>query len=196
MSDIALTNARARRDEIASRINKLQQQVGELRDELGRVDAFIADWHSFAGVPVDGGEQDRNEIAVDASGPLPSEGKRPRATGNPRKEDVADMARALIRLRGEPVSRDAIFADLEARGIYLKGADPKMVLSTMLWRCKDRVVRVKTPKGHRYWLAEAPNAAIGYDPNPPETEAEFQVRMDQGLTDALEAGLIKHPFIR
>lgn len=193
MTDAALRNALARRDGIAAEINSVQQRVEELRAELVEVDRFIQAWHEFAGVPFDGKEQPENDTAnVLSAKPV----KRPRATGNPPREEVAERVRELIKARNEALSRDALYAGLQADGIKIKGADPKMVLSTMLWRSKDRIVRVKTPKGHRYWLAEVPNADIGYDPNPPETEAEFQVRMDQGLTEAAEAGLIKHPFNR
>jgi hypothetical protein len=50
---------------------------------------------------------------------------------------------------------------LTERGLIIEGADPEMVLSTMLWRSKDRIVRL--PK-FGYWVAERPYVSAGYVP--------------------------------
>jgi hypothetical protein len=39
--------------------------------------------------------------------------------------------------------------------------DPEMVLSTMLWRMRDRIARLKTGG---YWLAEKAYPEAAYDP--------------------------------
>lgn len=50
----------------------------------------------------------------------------------------------------------------------------------MRWRMKDKFVNID---GYGYWPSDVPFAAAGYDPNAPETEAEFQVRMNRDLPD-------------
>ena len=75
-----------------------------------------------------------------------------KAPGCWKKEEVAEAARSIIQERGEPVSR-AVFNALAERGVIISSeTDPEMVLSAMLWRMKDRVVRLK---GGGYWLADA-----------------------------------------
>ena len=49
--------------------------------------------------------------------------------------------------------------------MHVSGADPKMVVSTMLWRMKSKIVRLRVPgKGFRYWLTERPYEPTGYIP--------------------------------
>jgi hypothetical protein len=89
---------------------------------------------------------------------------------NSKKEEVADAAYEIIRERGEPVSRSDLYKELIARGLRIEGSDPEMVLSTMLWRMKDRVVRLKSGG---YWLADEKNEAAGYDPAVPDIGSGF-----------------------
>ena len=61
------------------------------------------------------------------------------------------MVASIIDARGQPVPRNYIYAALEDEGIKIKGTDPKMVLSTILWRLKSRFVRLK---GYGYWFVD------------------------------------------
>ncbi|NLH83392.1 MAG: hypothetical protein GX458_21515 [Phyllobacteriaceae bacterium] len=176
MTDAALTNAEARRDALASQINAAQQQIDEWKRELRSVEQFITTWYSFAGVEAPEAQQSvavapSSEGAVMPPVPNAVSAKRGR---NSKKEEVAEAAYEVIRERNEPVSRSDLYKELIARGLRIEGSDPEMVLSTMLWRMKDRVVRLKSGG---YWLADVKNDEIGYEPAPPETEAELQVRI-------------------
>lgn len=164
MSDKALENAGRRRDELAAAINAAQDRLDELRRELSRVDEFIAEWHRYAGVLADGPHQAAERPASEASpytigvGPLPA--PAPRATGNSSKEAVTEAALELIAERGEPIGRSELYKLLTERGLIIRGKEPEMVLSTMLWRMKDRIVRLK---GGGYWIADRPYEPAQYD---------------------------------
>ena len=172
MTDTALENAQNRRDSIAAEINSLAQRVEELKRELAKIDAWIAQWHEFADAhqAIAAAKQDTqdtpNKVKYQVGetvkfAQLPKIRRASRATGNPKKEDVAEAARQIIQERGEPVSRAELFRALADRGVAISSEhDPEMVLSTMLWRMRDKVVRLKTGG---YWLAERPLPQDGYE---------------------------------
>ena len=162
MSDRALTNAKKLRDELLGRKKELQQELSAVDTRLDRIEAFIAEWHTYA----TGDAAEINE-PVDTT----SKNKKPasrrvvkRATGNTPKEKVAEAAIEIIHERGEPVSRSELYQALVARGMKIEGVDPEMVLSTMLWRMKHRVARLKSGG---YWPADEVNEAAEYDPSNP-----------------------------
>jgi hypothetical protein len=165
MSDKALQNALARRDTLAARINNAQKQMDLWRKELSRVEDFIKYWHELS----DMGEVE-NELVFSAQGnKLISEDLIKKfnerlilkVNRNSKKEDVAEAARQIIFDRGSPISRTDLLKMLRKKGLVIDGSDPEMVLSTMLWRMKNRITRLKTGG---YWLTEVPNAEVGYDP--------------------------------
>ncbi|WP_375598313.1 hypothetical protein [Devosia sp. Naph2] len=84
---------------------------------------------------------------------------------NPKKEEVAKVAREIIEEAGHPLNRGDLFQRLQSKGIDLQGANPQMVLSTMLWRAGEKagIVRLKR-SGGGYWLKERPWPDAGYDP--------------------------------
>ena len=172
MSDTVLENAAKKRDALAAEINSLAQRIDDLKRELSKIDEWIALWHDFAAarprpLPIKEEIAERGGIQLSES---PGSPKKRRATGNPRKEDVADAAREVIKERGEPVSRTSLFKALSERGVTISSEnDPEVVLSTMLWRTRDRVTRLKTGG---YWLPERPWIPAGYDPDSqPESPA-------------------------
>ena len=159
MSDKALANATKLRDELLSRKKELQQELAAVDSRLDRIEAFIAEWHTYA-------TGDAAEIIDPVDTTLKN--KKPasrrvakRATGNTPKEQVAEAAIEIIHERGEPVSRSELHQALVARGMKIEGVDPEMVLSTMLWRQKHRIVRLKSGG---YWPADEVNEAADYDP--------------------------------
>lgn len=168
--DRALENALARRDAILSEIKSLQERIAPLRQEADDIDRFIEAWHRYAGSsePLEAGHR-----TLAATLPAPLREDRPaRATGNPKKEEVAEAARRIIQAHGEPMPRSDLYGALTASGIEIRGVDPEKTLSTMLWRMRDRVARVK---GGGYWLQEVPYPEAGYVPegsDPPASETQ------------------------
>ncbi len=154
MTDVAIKNAVARRDQLGKDMAETQQRLDDLRRELAKVDKFIESYREFANLT--------EEQELDLLGP-PSDALTLEPTiGNPRKEDLAPIIREMILEAKKPLSRNAVFAGLELQNIFLKGKDPKMVLSTMLWRMPDKFVRLQ---GHGYWLADTPYEPASYLPS-------------------------------
>lgn len=147
MSDAAYENAMKRRDEISFEIRELETRLALLKSDYQRVDAFIEQWHEFAGTPL----LDRSPTAVRP--PRRWVGGREAPTRNSKKEEVAAVARRIIEAEGKPIPRSELYKRLIAEGLTISGSDPEMVLSTMLWRMKDQIVRLQ--KGG-YWLADRP----------------------------------------
>jgi hypothetical protein len=161
MTDTARVNAVSRRDAIAAEINTLQQRLDDLRREAKTVDAWLTAWDAFAGIA-------RGEVPSRAPLQIKEPQRKGRST-NPPKEEIAEFARKLAEDRGAPVSRKAIATALEQEGTVLEGSDPDMVLSTMLWRMKDRIVRLK---GFGYWPREMDYEPASYKANTvPEDES-------------------------
>ena len=164
MTDTVLAKAVKKRDALAAEIGSLAQRMEELKRELVKTDEWIALWHDFAGarprpLTLKDETAECGEIPISENFDSP---KKRRATGNPKKEDVAEAAREIIKERGEPVSRTNLFRALAEHGITISSEnDPEVVLSTMLWRTRDRVTRLKTGG---YWLPERPWPSAGYFP--------------------------------
>jgi hypothetical protein len=113
--------------------------------------------------------------------PLARNGKK--ATGNPKKELVVRVARTIIKKKGRPLQRGPLFEALREHGLIINGADPEMVLSTMLWRKRDEIIRLPD---HGYWLAEEPYPPAAYDPSVKHHRADTE------LTD-LEGSRLDEP---
>src|SRR5580704_9063245 len=129
MTDTALKNANKRRDLLAAEINSLAQRMEELKRDLDKIDAWIAQWHEFTGTLAAIEAPDSASIYGSVSDG--AEQKRRRVAGNPKKENVAEEARRIIQERGEPVSRADLFKALAERGVEIVSeSDPEMVLST------------------------------------------------------------------
>lgn len=162
MSDRAVENAETMKKQLLERRKAIQAELIGIDDQIGRIDRFLKDWQLFADfeepttdhTSVIMGSDNGNETSLTHT-------KKPARPRNSSKEEVAKVARDIIRERGEPIMRDELFDLLTSRGLTIQGKDPRMVLSTMLWRMRERVARVK---GGGYWPADIPNAAAGYDP--------------------------------
>ena len=146
MSDQALQNAMAERETLAKQVNEKQQQLEGLRRELARVDAFIADWHRFAGTE----PEDTGDIIQTGFGPAK---RRP---ANSKKEEVASAAVELLKEAGKPLSRSELYKALTTdKGMRIEGTEPEMVLSTMLWRMGEKV-GIERLKTGGYWFKDEP----------------------------------------
>lgn len=166
MTDKALENAKNKRKQLLDRKRQVVAELHEIDHSINEIDQFMKAWHKFAEEAanwlVDKSEHEANKSEH-------SDTVKSKATGNSRKEEVADAARKFIEDRGEPIMRDELYDLLTAEGLTIKGKDPKMVLSTMLWRMRHRVIRLKSGG---YWLAEVPNDKYGYTPVPAAVQEE------------------------
>ena len=170
MSDQAFDNAKRMRDELLDRKRELQQEIASVDARLDGIETFIADWHTYA-------SGDAAQIlgpvnAADRNKPAPAPRTKRPVRGNSRKEEVAEAALEIIRERGEPVMRSELYRALIERGFRIEGGDPEMVLSTMLWRMKHRIVRHKSGG---YWPAEEAN---------PEAEQAPEDNTGRNVADA------------
>jgi hypothetical protein len=164
-TDLALQNAVARRDHARKRVLEINAKLNELIDirqklfeEYERAEAFIDTWYEMAGIP-NPKHAERKE-----SKPAPAVSERAEARQqNPNRRDVTLKAVEYIRETGRPLSRTEIWERLQADNINIYGKNPEMVLSTMLWRTKDLIRRLR---GGGYW-------PVG-DPPPPGHSADIE----------------------
>lgn len=154
MTDPAIKNAEARRahtmeqiKQVANEINGLVEQHERLRNNLAEIENFIQMWYDMAGILPRQAPEQRVVSSVSRTG------KRIRPK-NPLREDVATACVNYIREAARPLMRAELLDLLNEEGIIIRGKDPAMVLSTMLWRSKDVIRRV--PEGG-YWLAHEPS---------------------------------------
>lgn len=153
-NDVALQNAVARRDharqrllDIGAKINELYEARVRLAEEVQRADAFIDTWYEMAGLP-NPKVVERKESKPVQTAPTPE--PRPQ---NPNRRDVTLKAVQYIREAGKPLSRAEIWERLVADNVIIHGKNPEMVLSTMLWRTKDLIRRLR---GGGYWPVADP----------------------------------------
>ncbi len=160
MEDFAINAAHEKRakleQEMAAQRNAIRDanaRLANLEAQFAEIESFIAMWHRLTNTPYAPQAAERNEIGLPVV-------KRTRPK-NPDREVVVSKVLEIIQERGVPVGRKDLFETLTAMGITIRGKDPEMVLSTMLWRSKDKVVRLPN---HGYWPAHLPYDAAHYDP--------------------------------
>lgn len=146
MSDEAIMNALARRTDLEGKIAKAEETIKRSRAQIIEINKFIKQWEKFSGKSADqvtsaNPLQNREDLQLDS----PSRGLAP-SNQNPKKEKVAEEVIHILENAGKPLSRSDLFRQLQARGVTLHGANPEMVLSTMLWRTRDAydIVRLKS----------------------------------------------------
>lgn len=135
--DLKKAELRHRRAILASRLESLRAGLEEVTANLREIDELLVILEdTTAGLnrinlsaPVSGG--------VNIGAQLSSEPRR-RTTGNPKKEVVAQEVHAYLKAHGKPLSRRELFQKLSDNGFIIRGANPEMVLSTMLWRTADQ----------------------------------------------------------
>ncbi|MDX8468953.1 hypothetical protein RFM26_24905 [Mesorhizobium sp. VK23B] len=176
MSDVALENAKALKIKALSEIARLEAELRGWHDRISMAEHFIDQWNAFASGAV---ENPVESVFAEQNKTAPSPVKR-KAIRNSKKEDVAEAARAIIRERNAPVPRAELFQALVQRGLTMEGSDPEMVLSTMLWRMRTRVARLKSGG---YWLADEPYPEGNYYPAPPE-DVRTEAKTLRGLIEA------------
>lgn len=187
MSDAALEAAKARMSELEREISSQRNSIKDAHARLARLEnehanvaAWVDMWHQLAGTQQNPVAAERNMIGL----PVENAVKRNRPK-NPDRDVVANVALEIIREYGQPLSRHELFKKLTERGIVIDGKDPEMVLSTMLWRSKDKIVRLP-PFG--YWPKELAfeeakywpeiDELIGAAANEPEDGNEIENEVD------------------
>ena len=152
MTDIAYENAKARLATADSERAAMRARLAELDQEVARATRFISEWEEWAGI--------NPGMAVE---PFPT--PKSLRVKNPPKEIVGDAIEKFLKDVGHPAARKRLMAVLTENALTLHGTDPDMVLSTMLWRMKDRFIRLP---GVGYWIKALPYAPAGYSPGDAE----------------------------
>jgi hypothetical protein len=134
MSDDAIANALSKRADLESRIVKAEEVIKRSKAQILEINRFIKQWEKFSGRAAD-------DIQPAKSLPYDADFSRSQPTaeaaGNPKKETVAEAAIHILEKVGKPMSRAELYTALQADGVRIQGANPEMVLSTMLWRTRD-----------------------------------------------------------
>ena len=126
-----------------------QAKIASHDKELAELQGWLSMWHKLTGT--------ENPKAAERIVPNPP--PRIRRPKNPDREVVVEASLQIIRERIEPLSRKELFDALAARGLDIQGKDPEMVLSTMLWRSQDKIVRLPN---HGYWPKETDYPPANY----------------------------------
>lgn len=155
MTETAIKKALSRREALIRSIEILEQRLSTAKTELENANRFIGAWVDFAS------EDELKELgpALDA---VSAASEKP--LSNPSKEKVASEAASIIRHLRRPLRRTELFQALERAGVRIYGKNPEMVLSTMLWRMRKKIVRLEK---YGYWVADEPFPPAGYDPHRP-----------------------------
>ncbi|MBW8322309.1 MAG: hypothetical protein K0M49_13170 [Arenimonas sp.] len=168
MTDKALDNAEFIRKQLVKRRIQLNSEIIALDEQIGKIDLFIQDWHAFAGdsLKLSTGEENDSSIGTTES----QESRSRRTTGNSRKEEVAATAYLVIQERGTPLSRDELLNAVTERGMVIEGKDRAGVFTTMMWRMRDKIVKLESGG---YWLADVEYPPEGYVPQKTGSEDPF-----------------------
>ncbi|API60520.1 hypothetical protein BSL82_15545 [Tardibacter chloracetimidivorans] len=192
MNDTALENAQQRLAHARQMMETIHRQIEASKASLARVEAeammlqqFIATWYELAGIQPPNDVEQREPIE-----PHEIKSVRPK---NPPREKVAEEAVRIIRAHGAPMQRKPLFDALAERGVVIQGKDPEMVLSTMLWRESDQIVRLPP---HGYWPKDTPYKPAYYDPDLEEifgsAAKEPEGRVEATDTDDSDVDLPTH----
>lgn len=158
MSDNALKNAETTQKRLLLMKEELREQLADLEKKLSTVEAFIHNWHAYASGDFESA-QSIGALSADSRNAQGKKSEQKKVTGNPSKEEVAQVTRELIRKRSAPIPRKELLELLHNEGVQIRGTDRDKVLSTMLWRMKREVVNLPRVG---YWLAEEPYPPAKY----------------------------------
>lgn len=158
MSDDTAADPTILINELLDRLSKVRRKRKELEKEEQRIgdDLILARKHLKL--------WRRNENFEDPLEPLPASvfpQNLPRRTGkrrpkNPPKGIVVDAVCEILAAAGRPLGVTELYDRLLARDIEIQGRRPDVVLTTMLWRSRDRLIRFDKVG---YWPADLPIAS-------------------------------------
>jgi fructose-specific phosphotransferase system component IIB len=146
MSDEAIKNALSRRADLEIKISKAEELIKRSKSQITEINKFIKQWERFSGKSVDAISLEKAMSEVENILNFITSPKEATQKQNPKKERVAEEVVHILQKEQRPVSRDELFEMLQTKGISLHGTNPRMVLSTMLWRIGDAydIVRLKS----------------------------------------------------
>lgn len=136
---------------LASLSRVRRQQIMLAKEEIQITDALIEARAMLRGLNKGNGEAE----------PLPELPSfvfryRPASRGdvsrpkNPDRLVVIAAISEILTDAGKPLGVQALYDELLKRGIEIRGRKPEVVLTTMLWRSRDRIARLGKAG---YWLA-------------------------------------------
>lgn len=150
-----------RRSEIRKEVQRLAGRIQEAAALLGKLEseaAYLDGLLEFGYRPesVNGDAELRSVSRATESRAMNEQPK------NPDRRIVADRALSFIADARRPLSRKALFKRLKDDGLEVFGKNPLMVLSTMLWRERERIIRIP---GYGYWPVGKPYPPGQYFPD-------------------------------
>ncbi len=156
-----LKSAKLLKRQILSMIHDREKELRGLQKQYNMLENFI---DNYPHMNVDSGaNNERNK-------------NKNRPTVNSNKVDVAEAAYKLIKMRDKPIKRDELYDLLIQQGVIINGKNPKMILSTMLWRVKNSgVVRLKSGG---YWLKDRRYPPADYIPEEKKSKNKNSKQMD------------------
>lgn len=114
----------------ATPLENAEKRLVTLREEITRIERFIADYHAFSTETMDN--------LIEKSG-------RRKA----RPDEIAQIMERVIREVGRPMTRGQLVDALERRDVDLPAADKGRYIGTIIWRHKSIFVNIE---GFGYWL--------------------------------------------
>jgi hypothetical protein len=158
MSDDIMETVQLRIAAEQERLSQIEAEILSLRAARERAEAEVARLLQFADTyyEISGIQPPENLERVETE---THTNRRPK---NPSREAVAAASLDIIIASGRPQSRKELFDALHERGLVISGKDPEMVLSTMLWRSQDRIVRLPS---FGYWPKTTAYSDAAYFPS-------------------------------
>lgn len=149
VSDIAFENAERQKNLLLERLAEIEKEIVRIREELEKTEKFLAEWEMYAAVQWHPKPDESGSRVVFVSHSHSSETKHK----NPPREEVGNVVESMLDEFHQPLTRVRILSELDQRNMPINGVDPAMVLSTMMWRMKNRFRRIP---GKGYWYADRP----------------------------------------
>ena len=141
--------------ELLRRLGKVRRKRKELEKEEQRIGddlilarKYLKVWRRNENI--EGPLEPLPSSAVPQSRPRPTRERRPT---NPAMSIVIDAVCAILAEAGRPLGTAELYDRLLARDIEIRGRNPDVVLTTMLWRSRDRLRRLDKLG---YWPADLP----------------------------------------
>jgi hypothetical protein len=148
-----------RRSEIRSEIQRLTSRIQEAASQLSRLESESA----YLDGMLEFGYRAESSPSLEPKVPPVALARSPDdSPKNPDRAVVASRSLELIAAARKPLSRKALFKRLKDEGLEVFGKNPLMVLSTMLWRERDRIIRIP---GFGYWPVGKPYPPGHYFPD-------------------------------
>lgn len=142
-----------RLSEVRRKRKELEKQEQQIVDDLIVARRELSLWRQDENIegplePLPGSVFDQNRHR-------PTAKRRPE---NPTRGVVVDAVCKIIAAAGRPLGITELYDQLLARDIEIQGRNPEAVLTTILWRSRDRLMRFDKTG---YWPADLPIASPG-----------------------------------